>query len=172
MEENLGRNSTDFVFDTSAFLSLESVNLLEQVLNTFSITTTPSVIKELEDFAQHEDTLGNIAQRILLLVKLFRVEEHPKTLVLHYVSQTDEELYNLTYTKNVPLITDDTKLVYHTKDKIRRAFSTIFLGIFVDAGRMTKREALNKLELMRDIRNWQDNIIYLSSKEELNNIKE
>lgn len=172
MEKNLSRNSTDFVFDTSAFLSLESVNLLEQVLNTFSIITTPAVIRELEDFVQHEDTLGNIAQRVLPLIRLLRIESHPKTQILHYVSQTDEELYNLTYTKKVPLITDDTKLVHHTKDRIQRAFSTTFLGIFVEAGRMTKREALNKLESMRDIRNWQENIIYLSSKEELNNIKE
>lgn len=170
MEENSSRNSTDFIFDTSAFLSLESVSLLELVLNAFSVTTTPSVIEELKEFAQYDDVLGSIARKVLLLIRQFHIEEHPKIHILHYVSLTDEELYNLAYAKNVPLITDDTKLAHHSKGKIRRAFSPFFLSVFVDAGRMTKREALGKLELMKTIRNWQENIIYLSSKEELDNL--
>ena len=42
MEKSSSENSkaTDFVFDTSAFLSLESVNFLEEILKQFSITTT------------------------------------------------------------------------------------------------------------------------------------
>ena len=78
---------------------------------------------------------------------LFVLEESSVTHRLQYVSTTDEELYNLALSKNVPLVTDDTKLTHHTKGKIKRAFSTLFLRTFVDAELMTKEEALAKLEL-------------------------
>ncbi len=170
MGENLSRNldTTDFVFDTAAFLTLESVHLLERVLKSFYIVTTSSVIEELEEFAQYGDKLGNIAKRTLKLRHLFGIEEAPIKNKLSHVSIIDEEVYNLSLSRNIPLITDDTKLVHHTRGKIRRAFSTIFLSVYVESEFMTKKEALETLELMREIRNWQNNIIYTSSKEELN----
>ena len=125
------------------------------------------MIRELDDFAKYDDKLGKIAKRILKLKHLFSIEESALTHILQYVSTTDQELYNLSFSKNVPLVTDDTKLAHHTKGKIKRAFSTLFLRIFVDAELMTKHDALEKLELMRALRNWQDNIIYTMSKEEL-----
>ncbi len=67
-------------------------------------------------------------------------------------------------------ITDDVKLTRHAESKIQVEFSTYFLPIFITSGLLTKSEALQKLEQMRGIRNWQDNIIYLSAKEKLNNI--
>ena len=169
MEENLNKssNETDFILDTSAFLSLESVYLLEKVLNTFPTITTFAVIHELNDFSEYNDELGRIAQRVLKLKHLFNLEESQIKHKLDHVSATDEELFNLASSQNIPLLTDDTKLVHHTKGKIVRAFSTVFLKIFVDAELLTKAEALEKLETMRHIRNWQENIIYISTKEEL-----
>lgn len=124
MGENLSKSldTTDFVFDTAAFLTLESVHLLEQVLKSFYIVTTPSVIGELEEFAWYDDKLGNIAKRTLKLNHLFVIEETPINDKLSHVSITDEEVYNLSLSKNIPLITDDTKLIYHAREKIRRAF--------------------------------------------------
>jgi rRNA-processing protein FCF1 len=171
MERNSSESSkaVDFVFDTSAFLSLESIELLEKVLKQFSAATTSSVIRELDDFAEHDDLLGNIAKRILKLRHLFAVEDLPIIYKLKYVSTTDEELYNVARAKNIPLVTDDTKLTHHTEGKISRAFSTLFLRAFVDAELITKQEALTKLELMRKARNWQNNLVYLTSKELLAN---
>ncbi len=172
MEENSSKNEADFVFDTSAFLSLESIFLLEQTLTDFSIVTTTTADKELNHFAQHDDELGNIAKRVLRLRTLFKTEKIYLKQQLSYVSTTDEELYNLALFKNIPLITDDTKLIHHTRGKIKRTFSTIFLRIFIQTNDLTKNEALQKLEQMRTIRNWQNNIIYLSAKTELENINE
>ena len=56
-----------WIFDTSALISLESINILGQVLKLFSITTTNSVIKELEEFAKHDDKYGKIAKNVLKL---------------------------------------------------------------------------------------------------------
>ena len=66
MEKNVEKNLKDnFLLDTSAFLSLESIHLLDQVIDLFSVITTPSVFKELDYFAQHEDVLGLIPERVL-----------------------------------------------------------------------------------------------------------
>ena len=51
----MAKSSENYILDTSALISLESINILEQVLKLFSITTTDSVIKELGDFAKYDD---------------------------------------------------------------------------------------------------------------------
>lgn len=173
MEKNLEEKSKDkFLFDTSAFLSIESIHLLDIVINLFSVITTPSVFKELDEFAQHEDILGLIARRVLAKINHFSFKDTTITEKLDYVSSIDEELFNISLKENITLITDDLKLLRHTTGKINRAFSTYFLTDFVYAGILTKKEALTKLEAMRYIRNWQDNIIYISTKEILENIED
>lgn len=172
MEENLEENSKDkFLFDTSAFLSIESIHLLDTVIDLFSVITTTPVFRELDDFAQHEDVLGIMAERVLAKRNKFLFKESVVTEKLNYVSFIDEELFNISLKEDIILITDDLKLIRHTTGKIKRAFSTYFLTDFVHAGILTKEEALVKLEAIRDIRNWQDNIIYLSTKEILENIE-
>jgi len=160
-----------FIFDTSAFLSLESIYLLDNVLDLFSIITTHSVIRELEDFARYKDHLGLTASRVLSKRNKFSTKDTIITQNLDYVSLTDETLFNLSLKEDVPLITDDLKLLRHTTDKIKRTFSTYFLTNFVYASIISKNEALEKLELMSKTRNWRNNIIYLSTKEELNNLE-
>lgn len=173
MEKNSEENSKDkFLFDTSAFLSIESVHLLDTVINLFSVITTLSVFRELDDFSQHEDVLGIIAERVLAKRNKFLFKETAITEKLDYVSSTDEELFNTSLKEDITLITDDLKLLRHTTGKIKRAFSTYFLTDFVYAGILAKKEALMKLETMRNIRNWQDNIIYLSTKEIMENIND
>lgn len=171
MEENLEENSKDkFLFDTSAFLSIESIHLLDTVTDIFSVITTPSIFRELDDFSQHEDVLGLIAERVLARRNRFLFKEITITEKLDYVSSIDEELFNISLTENITLITDDLKLLRHTTGKIKVAFSTYFLTDFVHAGILTKEEALVKLGAMRNIRNWQNNLIYLSTKKILENI--
>ena len=46
-------------------------------------------------------------------------------------------------------------------------FTTVFLVLLTEAKYFTKNEALDKLEKLRDIRNWRNNIIYLITKDQL-----
>ncbi len=163
---------TSFVFDTSAFVSLESVYLLDTVLKNFQIITSPGAFSEVGDFAIHEDELGQAAQRVLDKKKRIDLEKPEVKEELTFVSQVDNEVFNLALGKEIMLITDDIKLTRHAGSKIEIEFSTYFLPLFIGSGLLTKSEALQKLEQMRSIRNWQDNIIYLSAKEELNNIND
>lgn len=155
------------IVDTSAFVSLESIELLEDAIKLFDIITTYSVIDELEEFSKHEDKYGKIAKRVLKFKDIFIIKSAKIKERIRFLEETDNELYNLAINERIPLVTDDHKLNHHTKDKITVYFSTFFLVTLVTVGIITKGEALNKLETLRDIRNWQNNIIYLTTKREL-----
>lgn len=163
--ENSKRES--FIFDTSAFISLESVSLLDIVLKNFHITTSPSVIRELENFAIHNDQLGEIAQRVLKKKTMILSEAPMQLQPLSYVSDTDKDLFNLALSRKIALVTDDVKLVRHSIGTISTEFSPFFLTVFTEAGLFQKNEAIQKLETMRSIRNWRNNTIYLSAIREL-----
>ena len=156
-----------YIFDTSALISLESINILEQVLKLFSVTTTNSVIKELEEFAKYDDKYGKIAKNVLKLKSKFTIESCKVTESIKYLESTDNELYNLALKKKLPLVTDETKFVHHTRHKIEVYFTAVFLVMLTEAKYFTKKEALNKLEELRNIRNWRDNIIYLITSNQL-----
>lgn len=163
----MAKSSENYILDTSAFISLESVNILERVLKASSITTTNSVLKELEEFAKYEDKYGKIAKNVLKLKSKFTIESCKITESIKYIEPTDNELYNLALKKKLPLVTDETKLVHHTRHKIDVYFSPFFLVLLLEAEYLTKEEALDKLEKLRDIRNWRNNIIYLITKNQL-----
>ena len=154
-----------FLIDTSAFISLERIGLLSKVINLFGVITTSSVIRELEDFAVHSDKYGLIARKVLgFRDDILIIDPNAKEKV-PYLQDTDNELFSAAKQAGIPLVSDDHKLVHHTRDKIDSYFSTFFLILFVSAEIISKNEALGMLEKMRDIRNWKSNIIYLTTKE-------
>ena len=163
----MAKSSENYILDTSAFISLESINILEQALKLFSITTTNSVIKELEEFAKYDDKYGKIAKNVLKLKNKFTIESCKISESIKYIELTDNELYNLALKNKLPLVTDETKLVHHTRHKIEVYFTTVFLILLTEEKYFTKKEVLDKLEELRNIRNWRNNIIYLITKNQL-----
>lgn len=172
MENYSGENSKDnFLFDTSALLSLESIRLLDVVLEWYCVVTTKSVLEELEEFAKHEDLLGIMAKKVLIKANRFVFKTVSSLEKIDYVGPVDKELFSISLKEDIVLITDDVKLMRHSVGKIKIAFSTFFLTDFIFLKIHTKTDALFKLEELRGIRNWQDNVIYLSTKEELEKIE-
>ncbi|MBW2975439.1 hypothetical protein KY366_06995 [Candidatus Woesearchaeota archaeon] len=169
MEKTLKRSpeKKSFIFDTSALISLASIDLLKRVVNFSSITTTDAVMQELNDFSKHKDDYGNISKKVLILKNKFLIRSAEAKEEIRYLEDTDNELFNLSKNTNIPLITDDHKIVHHTEKKIEVYFSTFFLIAFVAAGLISKKEALEMLERLRDIRNWQSNIIYLTTIDQI-----
>ena len=163
----MAKGSKNYILDTSALISLESINILERISQIFTITTTNSVIKELEEFAKYDDKYGKIAENILKIKSEFTIESYEIKESIKYLESTDNELYNLSLKKKLPLVTDETKLVHHTRHKINVYFTTVFLVLLTEARYFTKKKALNKLEELRNIRNWRNNIIYLVTKNQL-----
>lgn len=163
----MAKSFGSYILDTSAFISLESIGFLSKVLQVFSVTTTNSVIKELEAFAKHDDTYGKIAKEILKRISEFTVESCEITESIKYIEPTDNELYNLALKKNIPLITDETKLVHHAREKIEVYFTPVFLVLSIEMKQISKKEALDKLENLKNRRNWGNNIIYLVFKDQI-----
>ncbi len=86
---------------------------------------------------------------------------------IKFIQKTDNELYNLSKELSSTLITDDIKFLRHVDGKINTQFSTFFLTSLAALGHLSKEKAMPLLEKLRDIRNWRSNIIYLISKNEL-----
>ncbi|MEK6983704.1 MAG: hypothetical protein AABX33_03960 [Nanoarchaeota archaeon] len=63
MEENSEKG--EYIFDTSALISLGVVKVIDNVLKLTKIVTTSSVLKELEEFAKHEDEYGKASKEVL-----------------------------------------------------------------------------------------------------------
>ncbi|MEK6827944.1 MAG: hypothetical protein AABX78_01200 [Nanoarchaeota archaeon] len=166
----MAKSSENYILDTSALISLGSIDILEQVVGLFSITTTNSVIKELEEFAKYDGKYGKIAKNVLKLKSRFTMESCEIKESIKYIETTDNELYNLALKKKLPLVTDETKFVHHARNKIEVYFSPVFIILLLGAGQLTKKEAVDKLEKLRDIRSWGDNIIYLITKNQLENL--
>src|SRR3989338_5029609 len=62
------------IFDTSAFISLESINILELVLSVFSIITTNSSSSLIAEFVVIIENTDNTSSKILILSKLINAE--------------------------------------------------------------------------------------------------
>ncbi len=165
-----GNSKDSFIFDTSALISLGSIKLIEDVLKISNIFICQSVIRELNDFARFDDNYGKAGKECLKYKNKFVVLIPIIKEEIEFIEGTDNEVYNLAKEKNLPLITDDIKLSRHLEGKINIYFSTFFLSALVSCERLTKENALNMLEDLCKERNWQNNIIYSISKQELEKI--
>ena len=167
----MAKSSKDsFIFDTSALISLASISLIKEIVRLFNVVLTESVIKELEDFSKFEDTYGNASKEVLKYKNNFIIRSAKIIKKIEFIENTDNELFNLALKEKIVLITDDIKLSYHTSKYIEINFSTFFLGLFIGAKIISKEEAIDKLEKLRDLRNWRSNIIYLVTKKELQDL--
>jgi|TARA_Y100000294_G_scaffold174259_1_gene191973 predicted PilT family ATPase len=54
-----------YIFDTSALISLGIIKLIDNVSKIAEIIITPSVIKELEEFAKFDDKYGKVSKEVL-----------------------------------------------------------------------------------------------------------
>ena len=62
MEE--GSEKKEYIFDTSALISLGAIKVMDDVLKLASIVLTDSTIKELEEFAKHEYEYGKASKEV------------------------------------------------------------------------------------------------------------
>ncbi len=161
----------EVVLDTSALLSLQSGSLLRQVTEYYNLLVIQSVMCELEDFAQHDDELGSIAQEILDNEGLLDVETVRVTEEIPKIEHTDNEVYNLALEEELLLIIDDVKFCRKVEE-VETAFSTYFLGYLVERDKLTAEEAMEKLASIQERRNWRENIIYLTTRKELEKLLE
>ena len=159
-----------YIFDTSALISLGAIKIIDDVLKVTNIVLTYSVINELEEFAKYDDDYGKASKEVLKYKDKFIVMKSEIKESLDYIQETDNELYNLSKKQSSTLITDDIKFSRHVDGKIDTQFSTFFLIMLVGSKHLSKERALELLEGLRNFRNWRSNIIYLTIKDQIDNL--
>ena len=117
MEANSEKN--EYTFDTSALISLGAVKVIDNVLKLTRIVITLSIIKELEEFAKHEDAYGKAGKEALKHRDSFIIKKAESRELIQYIGATDNELYNLAKKQSSALITDDIKFSRHVDGKIK-----------------------------------------------------
>ncbi len=159
------------VFDTSALITLGIAGLIREVLDEINIFVTRGVVDELKAFAKFNDKYGKASREVLLYENNFVILECEIKEVIVSIQEIDNGLYNLAKEKNLALITDDIKLYRKVCEKIKVDFSTSILVALIIAGKLDKERALGLLEELRELRNWRNNIIYLTARNEIENLE-
>jgi len=151
------------VADTSALISLASVDLLDTFLTEFDVYTTDLVVDELEDTAEYNDKHGEAAQTVLN--RLEEIETHPidGEFTSSRVDPGEGSCTLLTQEIDADfLITDDLRALpeLQTVSDAKVAISPIVLKALVQRDVLTQGGALEKLDELAEQRDWLGAPIY------------
>ena len=146
------------VADTSALVSVATVDLLATTLEEFEVHTTEAVLEELEETAAYDDPHGATAGRVLELADSFDVHEVGDTDLRS--SRIDEgEATCLALERELEadfLLTDDLRTLPELESlaDARVAISPILLRALVERDVLTDAEAEERLERLARTRDW------------------
>jgi len=156
------------IIDTSALITIASINLLDPVLTEYDVHTTETVIEELNETAEYEDVHGQAAQTVL--DQLDRIEVH-RTNKQHFQSSRidDGEGSMVTLANNKQanfLITDDLRALPELQAVADSTvvISPILLKALVKRDILEQKDAMEKLEEAADNRDWLGSPIYKKAR--------
>ncbi len=156
------------ILDTSALITIASINLLDPVLTEYDVHTTETVIEELNETAEYEDVHGEAAQTVLDQVD--RIEVHRTNTQQFQSSRIDDgEGSTLTLTNNKQaefLITDDLRALPELQAVADSTvvISPILLKALVKRDILEQEDAMEKLEEAAENRDWLESPIYRKAK--------
>jgi predicted nucleic acid-binding protein len=152
------------VVDTSAFVSLGTIDTLEIVLDEFDVQTTELVLDELANTADYDDTHGEAAESVL---------SHRESITVHEFkdhefrsSRIDPGEGSCAMLANELeadfLLTDDLRALpeLQTLSDARVAISPIVLKALVTRDVIDSAEAIDRLERLAADRSWLGAPIY------------
>ena len=157
------------VVDTSAFVSLATVDVLSLVLDEFDVHTTETVVDELEATAEHDDVHGEAARAALDGLSDVTVHEaKERTFQSNRIDEGEGSCAVLAREERADfLVTDDLRALpeLQTLSSTRVAISPIVLRALVDRGAITQEEALEMLDRMASDRSWLGRPVYRRARE-------
>lgn len=152
------------VVDTSAFISLATVDTLQLTFEEFETHATETVLEELETTAAYTDVHAEAATNVL---------EHRSQFTVHTVSGSDLETSRIDQGEAScvqlcqeldadVLLTDDLRALPELQNvtRARVAISPIVLKALVKRNRLTNEEAQNRVERLAENRDWLGRPIY------------
>lgn len=155
------------VADTSALISVATIDVLETLLAEYDVHTTETVVEELETTGAYDDTHGQGAQRVL--ERIDQLEIHDADADLETSRIDAGEASTVTLTNNLDadfLLTDDLRALPELQALVdaQVAISPIVLKALVKRGVLEHDTALELLEQLAAERDWLGAPIYRRAK--------
>ena len=154
------------VFDTSALISLEVVNLMRKTSEAFRVFIPKKVHEELKEVAKYEDIHGKAANRILRMerIEIREVGEISRHLV--YIDEGEAEALELVKEIEADyLICDDYEAFWYLSEDFKKTVFSVFVVRYLcEKGIISMEDGWNFIEMIRERRTWGDNIIYRTAK--------
>lgn len=155
------------VADTSALVSLGTIDLLDSFFEEFDVHTTEAVLAELEETATYEDIHGTAAARILDASGQMTIHSVSEGLTSSRVDVGEGSCALLTRDiESEFLITDDLRALPELQSiaDAKVAISPLVLKAFVKRDVLEAETAASKLETLADRRDWLGAPIYRRAK--------
>ena len=156
------------VVDTSALVTIASIDLLDTVLSEFDVHTTETMVQELEETSEYEERHGEAAQTVL--DQIHRIDVHETEGTNSQSSRIDEgEGTTIVLANNEKadfLITDDLRALPELQTVVRAnvAISPLILKALVKRGVLEEEGAVEKLDKAAANRDWLNAPIYRRAK--------
>jgi rRNA-processing protein FCF1 len=158
------------VIDTSALVSIETVNLVSRVLKYFDIIITEIVRQELLELSQYHDDHGKSSKRILGMInkdqiKIITIGDYSRHLT--EVDIGEASCLELAICEKADyLITDDCNCFWYLSSNFKNTVFSIFLvRLLSNLREITHEEGWEYIERIREKRTWGNNLIYRKAKE-------
>jgi len=155
------------VADTSALISIASINLLETFLTEFDVHTTNEVVEELHTTAEYDDQHGEAAQHVIDELEQLKIHSTTGELESSRVDHGEGSCALLTKEIDARfLITDDLRALpeLQTVSDAKVAISPIILRALVKREVLKHEDAVAKLETLAEQRSWLGAPIYRRAK--------
>lgn len=155
------------VADTSALISIASIDFLDTFLTEFNVHTTETVIEELEETSEYDDRHGDAAQTVLDNLHQINTHQVKGEFTSSRVDQGEGSCTLLTKEIEAEfLITDDLRALPELQNvtDAKAAISPIVLKALVKRDVLGQNEAVSKLDELAEQRDWLGAPIYRRAK--------
>ncbi|TQQ83244.1 hypothetical protein EGH24_00090 [Halonotius terrestris] len=155
------------VADTSALISLATVDLIATVLSEFDVHTTETVIDELETTSEYDDSHGDAAQRVLAERDRLTIHRVDDAIESSRVDVGEGSCGRLSADHGASfLLTDDLRALPELQTVVDAdvAISPIVLKALVQRDVLSHDDAVSKVETLADRRDWLGAPIYRRAK--------
>jgi len=156
------------VADTSALVSLAVIDLLDILLTEFEVHTTGTVVDELDDTSNYDDSHGHAAQIVLDRRDRLTVHQVDGTLESSRIDRGEGSCALLTRKLDADfLLTDDLRALPEVQAAVdaQVALSPLVLKALVKRGVLDRQQALTKLDRIAEQRTWLGQPIYRRAKD-------
>lgn len=167
---SLLKSSPKIAVDTSALISLAHGDFIDLMFNEFDVIISDKVLEELEQTAQFDDVDGLVAKQVLKLTNKIEVRsvdsQAVESLLTSRIDLGEASCIVLAEQEDVQtLISDDFRAMHqlqvHSQTKgFDLGFGAVLIQALVLRGKLSREEALDKLEYIASKRNWMGRPIY------------